>query len=210
MAYTDRSKLPEHAVFGGSNPSWVNKSPEDIREQYLRSFATKIGTVSHEFAAERIKYRQRLTKHEWKGYLIRLLEKDIPRLAIDVDFLFPNISSYVNDAIGFRLDPEVRVTAHEDFFGTADAINYDASKRFLRIHDLKTGTSPVHMEQLYIYAAFYCMERNLRPQEQTYEMRIYQAGDIWVDNPDPSVILNTVKTVVDGIREINKIKGVVK
>lgn len=41
MPYIDRSKLPEHAVFGGSNPSWVNKSPEDIREQYLRSFATK-------------------------------------------------------------------------------------------------------------------------------------------------------------------------
>jgi hypothetical protein len=54
------------------------------------------------------------------------------------------------------------------------------------------------------------MEKNLRPQEQTYEMRIYQAGDIWVDNPDPSVILNTVKTVIDGIKEINKIKGVVK
>lgn len=33
----------------------------------------------------------------------------------------------------------------------------------LRIHDLKTGISPVHMDQLLIYAALFCLEYKIKP-----------------------------------------------
>ena len=45
--------------------------------------------------------------------------------------------------------PGIRVYS-ERFFGTADAISF--RNNVLRIHDLKTGKGPVHMEQLEVYA----------------------------------------------------------
>lgn len=60
---------------------------------------------------------------------------------------------YVNDAIGFKMTPEQPLFYSENCFGTADAISY--RNKLLRIHDLKTGLIPAHMEQLMIYAALF-------------------------------------------------------
>jgi hypothetical protein len=108
--------------------------------------------------------------------------------------------SYVNDAIGFKMNTEVVLFYSERFFGTADAISY--RKGFLRIHDLKTGKSPVKMEQLLIYAALFCLEYNIKPGELTgCELRIYQNDDIEVAQPTAADIL----PVMDRIKHLDKL-----
>ena len=64
---------------------------------------------------------------------------------------------------------------------TADAISFNDG--FLRIHDLKTGAVPAHMEQLYIYAALFCLEYGYHPKDIRMELRIYQNDEVWVENP---------------------------
>ena len=94
--------------------------------------------------------------------LHHLLSSGIPRWIIDLDLYFTNLMTYVNDAIGFRMKPEV-ILAYSDFcFGTADAISF--RNDILRVHDLKTGSRPAHMEQLLVYAALYCLEYKVKPR----------------------------------------------
>lgn len=73
----------------------------------------------------------------------------------DIDYIFENLANYVNDAIGFRLKPEVTLKYSQVCFGTADAIDYKERDKFLRIHDYKSGTTPASMDQLLIYDAYY-------------------------------------------------------
>ena len=83
--------------------------------------------------------------HEWAKKTIDLGLKQ-PRSK-------KTIYSYVNDAIGFKMDTEVVLFYSERFFGTADAISFRDG--ILRIHDLKTGKIPAHIEQLEVYAALF-------------------------------------------------------
>ena len=101
----------------------------------------------------------------------------IPKQVVDLDFLFPNVRHYVNDAIMMDMRTEVLLVYSDLSYGTADAIS--CANNFLRIHDLKTGKSPVHMDQLLIYAAYYCLDQNIKPRDLGgIELRIYQASDI--------------------------------
>ena len=63
----------------------------------------------------------------------------------------------------------------ENCFGTTDAIYY--KNGILRIHDLKTGIMPAHMEQLEIYAALFLLEYEkifgVSPQNTKVNLRIY-------------------------------------
>ena len=80
-----------------------------------------------------------------------------------------------------------------DFSGTADAIAF--RNNFLRIHDLKTGRRPVHIEQLEIYAALFCLEYRVKPSDIRMELRIYQNDEILVHEPtaeDISQIMNKI------------------
>ena len=86
-----------------------------------------------------------------------------------------------------------------EIFLTADSISF--RNNFLRIHDLKTGTTPVHMEQLLIYAALFCLEYKIKPGEIQIECRIYQNDDILVANPTAEDIV----PIMDKIIHLNKI-----
>lgn len=66
------------------------------------------------------------------------------------------LNAYVNDAIGYKMIPEQILFYSDNCFGTADAIVF--RNGLLRIHDLKTGVIPAHMEQLEVYAALFCLE----------------------------------------------------
>ena len=83
-------------------------------------------------------------------------------------------AKYVNDAIGYGMTPEVVLYYSDVCFGTADAIKFDEKKGFLRIHDLKSGATPTHFEQLMVYVAYFCLEYNVRPGDIETELRIYQ------------------------------------
>ena len=85
------------------------------------------------------------------------------------------------------MNPEVLLYYSPRIFGTADAIKYDARKKLLRIHDLKTGVTKPHREQLEIYAALFCLEYDIKPSDIDFELRIYQKNkdvDIWFPTTD--------------------------
>ena len=82
----------------------------------------------------------------------------------------------------------------ENCFGTADAISF--RNDFLRIHDLKTGTVPAHMEQLRIYAALFCLEYRRKPVDIPMELRIYQNDEVLYDKPDPNDISAIMERIV--------------
>ena len=87
----------------------------------------------------------------------------------------------------------------KDFSGTADAISF--RNNFLRIHDLKTGTRPVHIEQLEIYAALFCVEYKVKPTDIKIELRIYQNDEILVHEPEAEEII----VIMNKIVHLNKI-----
>lgn len=200
MNWVDHSKdIPKgkHAMFGGSVYAWSNINAdtdddfeETLRTKYYNSFAKDVGTIMHAWACDRIRFRLNAVKSDSKSLLIYILKcyeanhDYIPRsiAAYYVDKCFPTLMMYIKDANGFRLDPEVDLKYADDFYGTADAILFKKNE-FLRIHDLKTGTTPASLRQLEIYAAFCCLEYNVDPSSVDIELRIYQNGEILVGNP---------------------------
>ena len=165
-----------HAPFGASQSSWLRYDDQKIVDTYHNLMAKELGTRIHAWAAETIKLG--IKQPRSNNYL----------------------SAYVNDAIGFKMDTEVVLFYSEYFFGTADAICF--RNNTLRIHDLKTGSSPVKMEQLMIYAALFCLEYKIKPSEIEIELRIYQKNnDVQVYNPTVEDIL----PIMDKIVHLNKI-----
>lgn len=164
-----------HAPFGASKSSWLRYDDEKALTVYRNQKAREMGT----------KY------HEWAKTTIDLGIKQ-PRSK-------KTLYNYVNDAIGFKMDTEVVLFYSPYFFGTADAICF--RNNLLRIHDLKTGITPVHMEQLFIYAALFCLEYKIKPSEIKIECRIYQTDDIFIANPTAEDIC----PIMDKIIHLNKL-----
>ena len=139
--------------------------------------------------------------------LLHLLKEGIPGDVIELDRIMETLVPYVEDAIGFRMRAEQVLYYSENVFGTADSIIFDEKKRILRIHDLKTGTTPAHFEQLEIYAALFCLEYEYKPGEIEFELRIYQNGDIHIGKPQADNILPVMDEIirkdklVDGFKE---------
>lgn len=159
-----------HAPFGASKSSWLRYDDNKAIEVYQNMKAAEMGTRFHQWAKETID------------------------LGIKQPRSKQTIYSYVNDAIGFNMNTEVVLFYSERFFGTADAISF--KKGMLRIHDLKTGKSPVKMEQLEIYAALFCLEYKIKPGEIKMELRIYQNDEILVHNPTAEDILPIMDKIV--------------
>lgn len=164
-----------HAPFGASKSSWLRYDDNKAIEYLQNMRAAELGTRLHAWAAETIKLGIKQPKSK------------------------KTISAYVNDAIGFKMDTEVVLFYSPNFFGTADAISF--RNGVLRIHDLKTGSTPVKMEQLEIYAALFCLEYKIKPGEIEMELRIYQKDEILVHNPTAEDIL----PIMDKIIHLNKI-----
>ena len=93
----------------------------------------------------------------------------------------------------------------KDFSGTADAISF--RNNFLRIHDLKTGTRPVHIEQLEIYAALFCLEYKVKPTDIKIELRIYQNDEILVHEPEPEEIIAIMNKIVHLNKILENVEG---
>lgn len=170
----------QHAFLGASKYHWINYSDEKLAEAYAKSMAVQRGTELHEFAAR----------------CIQLCE-NLPRTK-------RTLNMYVNDAIGFRMTPEQVLYYSENCFGTADAIAF--RKNFLRIHDLKTGDTPAHMEQLEIYAALFCLEYGKKPESIDMELRIYQNNDIVACRPTSDRISYIMDRIITSDTIVSKIK----
>ena len=169
-----------HAFLSASKYHWVNYDDEKIDAAYRSSLAAALGTRLHAFAAEAISLGVRL-----RGSPMTL-------------------NMYVNDAIGFRMAPEVVLYYSPYAFGTADAISF--RKNLLRIHDLKTGKGKVSFTQLEVYSAFFCLEYNHKPYDISYELRIYQNDEVMIHIPDPDRIAHIMSRIVEANKRIMEIE----
>lgn len=179
MQWNNHSKdVPEgaHAFLSPSQYHWINYDDEKLASVYKRHLATQRGTLIHAFACQCILMKQKLPKSN------------------------KTLNMYVNDAIGYGMDPEQILYFSENCFGTADAISY--KKKFLRIHDLKTGEIKASLHQLEVYAALFCLEYGVDPSTlDGIELRIYQNDDILIGNPGP----NDIQSIMDTIIHFDKI-----
>lgn len=196
-----------HALLSPSKHYWMNYDDDALIKNYISSFATDIGTLVHEFAADRIKYRVPLdveNEEAKNSLLIFLLKNGIPFRVIDLDRIFYNLVPYVNDAIGYKMDSEVRLKYSDLCFGTADAIG--VRRNWLRIHDLKTGQTPASMDQLMCYAGLFFLEykRDYRPQTMKVELRIYQNQEVLVTQPSSEEIKAVMDKIIHGDSVLNK------
>lgn len=169
-----------HAFLGASKYHWINYDPEKVAASYRNYLATLKGTELHDFAARCIKLGQKLPKSK------------------------KTLNMYVNDAIGYRMTPEQVLYYSDNCFGTADSISFKDG--LLRIHDLKTGITPAHMEQLEIYAALFCLEYKIKPADIDIELRIYQSDDIMIFNPTVEDIVPIMDKIITSDKIISKIK----
>ena len=165
-----------HAILSCSQNAWIRKTDEEFDEWISNSKAAEEGTELHAIAASLIKKRIRVEKEPL------------------------TFNMYVNDAIGFKMSPEVVLYYSPYCYGTADSIVFNEKKGFLRIHDLKTGKTPAHFEQLTLYASLFCMEYgrilNFKPGDIETELRIYQNNDIRKDNPGVDLISHYMDLIV--------------
>lgn len=202
MIYHDHSRdLPRgdaHAIFGASNYYWTNdQGPEDALQRLYGSYATSIGTIVHEVAANCIKQKKRRTKSGAKEILeYKLLENDIPRGAFDLNLLAANFVNYVNDAIGYVMVPELILFYSKYCFGTTDALVFDERNKLLRIHDLKTGITPAKFTQLEVYAAYFCLDYDIKPDTIDIELRIYQGGEVLIEKPSADIIFPIIDSTI--------------
>lgn len=199
MIWNDHSKLSgRHAILNPSGSStWLNypnDDPEKLFNRYVSQYSAEIGTLVHEFCQDHLHFGIKMHAKAKQELLLYLLKHKIPRSVIDIDYIFPTVMNYINDAIGFRMDSEILLYYSDTCFGTADAISF--RKNNLKIHDLKTGKTPAHMEQLETYAALFCMEYHFNPEDIEIELAIYQGGDILEEKPEPELI----KSIIEDIR----------
>ena len=153
---------------------------DKLIESYSKFQATLNGTILHDFACQCITLGQKLPKSQ------------------------KTLNMYVNDAIGFKMKPEQVLYYSDNCFGTADAIVF--RNNLLRIHDLKTGVTRAHMEQLEIYAALFCLEYNKKPSDIDMELRIYQNNEILVHNPTVEDILPIMDKIITFDKLIDRMK----
>ena len=181
MQWNDHSRHineGDHAFLGASKYNWLKWSEDKLIEEYIAEDAKTKGTRLHAFACECINLKQRLPKSK------------------------KTLNMYINDAIGFKMQPE-QILYYSDYcFGTADAISFDEKKSFLRIHDLKTGLKvPAKLTQLEVYAALFCLEYDIKPSDIETELRIYQFDDVLIGNPT----VEDIAPIMDKIVVFNKI-----
>ena len=172
--------IGQHAFLGASKYHWINYDDDKVAQAYMAYLAAQRGTQLHDFAAQCIRLGQKLPRSR------------------------KTLNEYVNDAIGYRMTPEQPLYYSENCFGTADTIAF--KDKTLRIHDLKTGQTPAHMEQLLVYAAQFCLEYDDKPAETNFDLRIYQSDDIIFANPTAEDIVPIMDRIITFDRIINKVK----
>jgi len=169
-----------HAFLSGSKYHWINYDEEKVVFAFTKFLAIQRGTELHDFARRCIELKQKLPKSK------------------------KSLNNFVNDAIGYRMYSEQPLFYSVNAFGTTDAISF--RERYLRIHDLKTGVSPVSMRQLEIYSALFCLEYKINPLEIEIELRIYQSDEIIIHKPEGRDISEIMSKIVLFDKRIEKIK----
>lgn len=181
MKFNDHHQLDGmHSFLSASKWHWVNYTPEHLDDIYRSSMAAQLGTELHALASDLIKHGVKLPRNK------------------------KTLNQFVNDAIGWKMASEQVLFYSMNAFGTADAISFDG--KLLRIHDLKTGVIPAHMEQLEIYASYFCLEYDVKPEDINMILRIYQNDDIVEIEPEPQDIRDIMGKIVLFDKRIEQLK----
>lgn len=179
----------KHALLAASRYHWINYTDERLFEYVDDVHAAVRGTKYHELAKRCVELGQKLPNTS------------------------QTVNLYVNDVIGYRMEPEVSLFYSEYAFGTADAISFrkeevqyegDLEPHFeqiLRIFDLKTGKNEASAVQLVVYAALFCLEYNIRPFDIVLDLRIYQNDAVVPIEVDAEEVLH----VMGRIKELSKL-----
>lgn len=181
MRFNQHSNLVgKHAYLAPSKYHWVNYDDEKFERVYQSSLMAQRGTELHALAAECI------------------------RLGVKLPKTNQTLNMFVNDALGYRMTPEQPLFYSENAFGTADAISF--RDNLLRIHDLKTGVTRCSEEQLFIYAAFFCLEYKMKPFDIEMNLRLYKEDEILEFIGDPDHIAHLMDRIVVFDRRISEMK----
>lgn len=182
MRFIDHSDLKDkHAFLSASNSSWLRYTDDKLVARYDVFQNAVRGTKLHALAKDAIDLKVKFA--------------DTPQ----------TINMYVNDAIGFKMNTEQVLYYSPNCFGTADTISF--RRRFLRIHDLKTGSHTAKMEQLVVYAALFCLEYRVKPKDINIELRIYQNDDVMVYTPDNEEIDIIVEKIIEFDKLLERLKA---
>lgn len=181
MNWNRHSELEgSHAFLSASKYHWINYDADKLADSYNSFLATQKGTELHEFASRCITLGQKLPGQK------------------------KTLNMFVNDAIGYKMQSEQVLYYSDNCYGTADAISF--RKNMLRIHDLKTGKVPAHMEQLMVYAALFCLEYRTKPGDIQMELRLYQNDEVVFHNPEPDEIAPIIDKIITFDKIIKRIK----
>lgn len=181
MLFNSHSDLVgTHAFLSASNHHWINYEDDKLDRAFLQSQAARRGVRMHEFAKEAITLRVKLP--------------DLPL----------TINMYVNDAIGFGMQPEQILFYSKNCYGTADTIGFRNNK--LRIHDYKSGIVKASEKQLYVYGALFCLEYGFKPLEIETELRIYQNNEIFIYEADPELVGYIMGKIITFDKRIEDLK----
>lgn len=181
MRFNTHSDLrDQHSFLSPSSYHWLNYSPEKLEAVYRNQKGKEEGIILHSFAAIAITKRLKLANHK------------------------KTLNMFVNDSIGHKLKPEQILYYSRNSFGTADAIGF--KDNLLRIFDLKTGVNKPSFKQLDIYAALFCLEYQVDPEEIKIEERLYFDNRFEVSIPEPFYIQEIMDKIVEFDTIIENIK----
>ncbi len=181
MIFNTHSGLSgKHAFLSPSNYHWLRYDDQKLEARFWASMAARKGSELHELAHSAVRLGVRLAKSNQA------------------------MSTYVADAIGYKMLCEQTLFYSDNCFGTADTICFRRNK--LRIHDLKTGISATSEKQLEVYAALFCLEYGYSPHDIEIELRIYQRDEIRVFFPEPEAILEIMDKIIESDQRIQAMK----
>lgn len=208
------STSTSHAPFPPSQPSWVRYTDAQVIEAFKNKYRSDIGTEIHEWASHQIilgskpsgirEVERGVKTHIYEKYMVDTSKAYDPRVgSIFLDHLrylpgeaYLSVKMFVCDSIGFRMESEQKLSVSKVIEGTADAVRFYPKDNLLRISDLKTGSRPAKIEQVFIYAALYCYENRLDPLKTNFEARIYQNGEIYIEQPTGEEIKSLLNTIL--------------
>lgn len=172
MSFNKNSRIiGQHAFLSPSTYHWLDYDEDKLRASYFNKQQTKRGDELHAYAQRAID--------------LRIMQADNGT----------TLSSYINDAIGFRMEAEVPLYYSDDCFGTADAIGI--RNNILRIHDLKTGITATSMKQPLIYCGIFFFEYGdlFSPKNTRVILRIYQNDAIEEYEPEMPEIISVMSRI---------------
>jgi hypothetical protein len=178
---THSELLGKHAFLSPSSYHWLNYSETKLEARFIAAMAARRGSDLHALAHEAIRLGVKLSKTNQA------------------------LSTYVNDAIGYKMSCEQPLYFSDNCFGTADTICFRRNK--LRVHDLKTGITQTSEHQLEVYAALFCLEYSVDPFSIEVELRIYQRDEIRVFEPFGETINDIMEKIVEFDQQIENFKA---